>query len=56
MEQQKYNPNIGCNVTQCRYQCTPQGCCSLDQIDVHQEAQNVAATEHNTCCHSFECR
>ena len=51
--QQKFNPNIGCNVQQCRYLCKSEDRCSLDQIDVHQEARNVTS-EHNTCCHSFE--
>ena len=53
MAQQQYNPNIGCNVQQCRFLCKSESCCSLDQIDVHQEAKNVTS-EHNTCCHSFE--
>ncbi|MDR1465628.1 MAG: DUF1540 domain-containing protein [Oscillospiraceae bacterium] len=52
---QNKNTNIGCNVAQCRYNCKADQCCSLNQIDVVQEAKN-ANSEHATCCHSFECR
>jgi len=51
--QQKYNPHIGCNVQQCRHLNKSEDRCSLEEIDVHQEAKNVTS-EHNTCCHSFE--
>ena len=51
--QQNYNPNISCNVHDCRFNCKNAECCSLTQIDVHQEDKNVTS-EHSTCCHSFE--
>ncbi|MCL2106334.1 MAG: DUF1540 domain-containing protein [Oscillospiraceae bacterium] len=53
--QKKENHSIGCNVTDCRYNCRMEACCSLDQIDVKKETQN-ATSEHSTCCHSFECK
>ena len=52
---QEYNPNISCNVADCRYNCKSEACCTLDQIDVHQESKHTTS-EHSTCCHSFECR
>jgi len=52
---QKYNPNIGCNVQQCRYNNKSEERCTLSQIDVQQEAED-AVSEHGTCCHSFECK
>jgi len=53
--QQKYNPNIGCNVQQCRYNNKSEERCTLSQIDVQQESED-AVSEHGTCCHSFECK
>ena len=50
---QEYNPSIGCNVSDCRYNCKSEDRCTLTQIDVHQEDSEVTS-EHNTCCHSFE--
>ena len=55
MPQPNYNPNIGCNVSDCRYNDKSEDCCTLSQIDVCQEAKNVTS-EHGTCCHSFECK
>ena len=52
---QSHNPNIGCNVRQCRYNSRASDCCTLAQIDVMQESEE-AKSEHGTCCHSFECR
>jgi len=51
----QYNPNITCNVSDCRYNDKSEGCCTLNQINVHQEQKNVTS-EHGTCCHSFECK
>lgn len=53
--QQRQNQNIGCNVSQCRYNCRAEQCCSLDQIEVLQEERD-GKSEHATCCHSFECK
>ncbi|MDR1927695.1 MAG: DUF1540 domain-containing protein [Oscillospiraceae bacterium] len=52
---QNQNPNISCNVAQCRFNCKSEQCCSLNQIDVLQETKN-ASSEHATCCHSFQCK
>jgi hypothetical protein len=49
------NPNIGCNVDDCRYHCKGEQCCSLHQIEVLQENEK-ATSEHATCCHSFACK
>lgn len=50
---QHYNPNIACNVKDCRYNSRKEECCTLSQIDVQQEGKDVMS-EHSTCCHSFE--
>ena len=55
MAKQDFNPHIRCNVAQCRFNCKSEDCCSLTEIDVQQEAKQVAS-EHSTCCHSFECK
>ncbi|MDR2646760.1 MAG: DUF1540 domain-containing protein [Oscillospiraceae bacterium] len=57
MSQQQKIPrrNIGCNVDQCRFHCKNEQCCSLEQIDIIAEAKDPAS-EHATCCHSFECK
>jgi len=55
MARQNYNPNIHCNVPQCRFNCHGENCCTLSEIDVQQEAKEVSS-EHSTCCHSFECK
>ncbi|MDR3314139.1 MAG: DUF1540 domain-containing protein [Oscillospiraceae bacterium] len=54
-QQQPTNPNIGCNVSECRYNCKGDQCCSLGQIEIVQENKK-ANSEHATCCHSFECK
>ncbi|MCL2195102.1 MAG: DUF1540 domain-containing protein [Oscillospiraceae bacterium] len=55
MSNQKYNPNITCNVADCRYNHNASSCCTLNQICVNCEQKNVTS-EHGTCCHSFECK
>jgi len=55
MPKQNYNPNINCNVADCRYNDKSEKCCTLTQICVQHEQKNVTS-EHGTCCHSFECR
>ena len=55
MIRQEHNPQIHCNVAQCRFNCKSEDCCSLSEIDVQQEARQVSS-EHSTCCHSFENR
>ena len=56
MSQKKnYNPNITCNVNDCRYNDKSEDCCTLSQIDICQEQKHVTS-EHGTCCHSFECK
>jgi|GEM_PF-1697777 len=51
----KYNPNITCNVGDCRYNHNSSSCCTLNQICVNCEQKHVTS-EHGTCCHSFECK
>jgi len=53
--QHSFNPNIGCNVRQCKYNSKAANCCTLPQIDVMQENEDPVS-EHGTCCHSFECK
>ena len=54
-QKKNYNPNIACNVSDCRYNDKSEDCCTLTQIDVCQEQKNVTS-EHGTCRHSFECK
>lgn len=53
--EQKMNPSIGCNVTQCRYNCTEKQHCSLDKIYI-SDGNKEAKRCKDTLCDSFECR
>ena len=55
MDKKSVNPNIGCNVTQCKYHCGESQNCSLDGITVSKQTSN-ANTKKETICNSFERR
>lgn len=55
MDKKNVNPNICCNVTQCKHHCGEKQYCSLDGITVSK--QNASAqTKRETVCNSFERR
>lgn len=50
-----YNPSIGCNVTECKYNCTEKQHCSLDKIYISESGHDAKRCK-DTLCDSFECR
>ncbi len=55
MDRKTANPNIGCNVTQCRYHCGDKKYCSLEGINVSKQ-NATAKNKRETICDSFELR
>lgn len=49
----KINNNIGCTVKECKYHVQNQDYCSLEQIKIVKNVNNVT-DEKETDCHSFK--
>lgn len=52
---QKMNPSIGCNVTECRHNCADKQHCSLDKIYI-SDGSKAARKCKDTLCDSFQCK
>lgn len=49
----KHNDSIGCTVSECKYHCTDDNYCTLDEIQVEKH-EPVANTAQCTDCGSFD--
>ena len=50
-----FNPGIGCNVTQCKYNCVDKQHCSLDKVYISDGTKQAKHCK-DTRCDSFACR
>lgn len=50
------NKSIACDVVDCRYNDISSGYCTLEQIKIEKNTNEVCCKSQNTDCVSFECR